>query len=141
MKKVFLGIEETPEGKFCFKWIVTIKGIAIEYSLGIGNCRLPHPRKYGMIESGHLGIPKKKPNEIKVNIDSKKCRHDLMRFFHLKPTLWNEERLDVVYIKPPRLRDILYSLAQDAQAGSNTFYDFCHEFGYDIDSRKHLDIS
>lgn len=42
--------------------------------------------------------------------------------------------------KVPRLRDILYALAQDAQSGLELFQDFCDNLGYDSDSRKALAI-
>jgi len=36
----------------------------------------------------------------------------------------------------PRVDDVLDSLLSDAQAGEQTFEDFCADFGYDSDSRK-----
>ena len=36
--------------------------------------------------------------------------------------------------------DVLHSLILDSQCGSETFSDFCDNFGYDNDSIKHLNI-
>ena len=39
-------------------------------------------------------------------------------------------------IPVPSLLEVCYSLAMDAQAGRESFEDFCSSFGYDEDSRK-----
>lgn len=51
-----------------------------------------------------------------------------------------DKRKDVIYVHIPKLHELLYSLAQDAQAGQVSFGDFCSDFGYDSDSRKALQI-
>lgn len=54
---------------------------------------------------------------------------------HIKPTKFSHREP-----KPtvPRLKNILYSLAQDAQSGTELFQDFCYNLEYDSDSRKAL---
>ena len=38
--------------------------------------------------------------------------------------------------KPPSAQDVIWALALDAQAGTNTFEEFAGDFGYDTDSRS-----
>jgi hypothetical protein len=40
----------------------------------------------------------------------------------------------------PKVGDVLSCLLHDGQAGSDTFADFCADFGYDEDSRKAFEI-
>lgn len=40
---------------------------------------------------------------------------------------------------PPSAADVIYSLAMDAAAASETFSEFCSNVGYDEDSRKALE--
>lgn len=40
------------------------------------------------------------------------------------------------YVGEPDLRDVFYSLLLDAEAGAQSFEDFCSDFAYDTDSRK-----
>lgn len=44
-----------------------------------------------------------------------------------------------IYVHVPKIKDVLYSLAIDAQAWQDTFEDFCSNFAYDPDSRKALE--
>lgn len=43
-------------------------------------------------------------------------------------------------LSSPDLHGVLYSLLSDAAAGTETFPDFCANYGYDEDSRKALEI-
>ena len=42
--------------------------------------------------------------------------------------------------KEPEIKDVLYCLVMDYTSASETFEDFCDEFGYDNDSIKSLNI-
>ena len=42
--------------------------------------------------------------------------------------------------KEPEIKDVLYCLVMDYTSASETFQDFCDEFGYDNDSIKSLNI-
>lgn len=48
-------------------------------------------------------------------------------------------RLGTLKPKVPKIRDVLYALAIDANCASESFKDFCSEFGYSEDSRKALE--
>ena len=50
------------------------------------------------------------------------------------------ERLRKTFVHAPIIDDVLFSLVMDALYGSETFGDFCADFGYDEDSRKVLKI-
>ena len=38
--------------------------------------------------------------------------------------------------REPELREVIFALLSDGQAGSLSFEDFCFDFGYDTDSRR-----
>ena len=42
--------------------------------------------------------------------------------------------------REPEIKDVLYCLVMDYTSASETFQDFCDEFGYDNDSIKSLNI-
>ena len=42
--------------------------------------------------------------------------------------------------KEPEIKDVLYCLVMDYTSASETFQDFCDEFGYDNDSIKSLNV-
>ena len=42
--------------------------------------------------------------------------------------------------REPEIKDVLYCLVMEYTSGSETFQDFCDEFGYDNDSIKSLNI-
>lgn len=42
--------------------------------------------------------------------------------------------------KPPSLDDVLHSLVMDSEAENMSFEDWCNDFGYNMDSRKALDV-
>lgn len=44
------------------------------------------------------------------------------------------------WIHCPDFKGVLYSLRSDGQCGEDTHQDFCDNMGYDIDSRKGLEI-
>lgn len=44
------------------------------------------------------------------------------------------------HTKPPTAADVLYCLVSDADAGLESFRDFCGNFGHDMDSRHALDL-
>lgn len=44
------------------------------------------------------------------------------------------------FVHAPSIDDVLVSLVMDASCGSETFEDFCANFGYDADIRKALDL-
>ncbi len=119
-------------------WKCTIKGVSTAYSMGLGYSKLPYKTTNGMIDGGFrtTGIPK---GYLKLVVVSIPFTHALMRAFNLKPVLWNEYRLEYVFAKIPRFRDVVYSLAIDASCARDSFEDFCGNMGYDTDSRKALD--
>lgn len=47
---------------------------------------------------------------------------------------------DFQWLKVPKVSSVLHSLIMDAQAGSETFEDFCSNYGYDTDSRRALEM-
>ena len=47
---------------------------------------------------------------------------------------------DHQWLKVPKVSAVLHSLIMDAQAGSETFEDFCSNYGYDTDSRRALEM-
>ena len=41
--------------------------------------------------------------------------------------------------KKPKIEEVLYCLVLDSSAANQTFYSWCSDFGYEVDSRKSLD--
>ena len=56
-----------------------------------------------------------------------------------KKIILGELNSQSVRIYVPKLRDILCSMASDAQCAQDSFEDFCSNLGYDTDSRKALE--
>lgn len=111
--KKYNGIKEK-DGWEYFSWAVNIKGIPIVYRMGLGHHIVSKKRPVGCI----LG------NEVDSNKITKKH-------------LGFSER---IFIKIPKARDVLYSLASDASLARESFEDFCLDLGYDTDSRKVLEL-
>lgn len=114
--KVFNGIKKRDNWE-SFNWTVTIKGVECDYSLGLGHCKIATKRPEGYVykELSHPEIDKK-INSLHY--------HYIYR----------------LYIRIPRVRDVLYSLAMDAACARDSFEDFCSNLGYDTDSRRALRI-
>lgn len=103
------------------KWVVTIEGQTFDYCTGIGR-RIVDPSKWGSKE-GFKAVMNKSPKKEKENL-----------------MLYNSEVERYSKVKPLEIDDVLYSLVMDAYAGSETFDDFCDNFGYSQDSIKALEV-
>lgn len=120
-----------------FHWIVTIKGEYFDYFTGLGHAMLANRGtiKYGMLENNYLSLKQRPVGYIKSPELSYQNKNDLLRVHNLKLVLWNHERIEV-YVKVPKMRDVLWALSLDARSGNQTFESFCDEYGYNPDSRK-----
>lgn len=116
--KTYKGLNDSGQWPH-FAWTVTLKGIAIDYKLGIG----------------HSKVARIRPNTGYMRIDHRQIKPTIIHQIK-KAGIYGTESL---YIKKPKYRDVIYSLALDAQCGSDTFEDFCSNLGYDTDSRKALE--
>lgn len=103
------------------KWFVTIEGQTFDYNTGIGH-RIADPNKFNSKEE-FSKVMNKSPKKEKQNL-----------------LMYNSEVQKCSKVKPLQIDDILYSLIVDSSAGSETFEDFCDNFGYNEDSIKALDI-
>lgn len=109
--KIFLqGVQKDDNGWEHFAWSIHLGPVVVLYKTGLGHA------------SKAQG-----PIPLKPKSEKKKC----MRV---------EYNGQVYFAHVPKLNNVLYSLAMDAQCGAETFQDFCSNFGYDIDSRKALAI-
>ena len=102
------------------QWVATINGEVFKYNTGIGH-RKPKPGRGN----------KRMFNELMRGNFIKECKnYDKVK-----------EQLEK-YSQPvkPGLNDILASLVMDAECANDTHEDFCANLGYDVDSRKGLDI-
>ena len=114
-----LGLFLTDELHICDKYIVLIEGQDFEYSGGIGH----------RIEFDRF---KKEAFQKLMNKNPKKDKSNLL--------LYIDELKKVSKPKPLNIDDVLYSLILDSQAGTESFYDFCDNYGYDNDSMKANEI-
>ena len=135
----FLGIKTDEKGWKHFVWIATLNGVDIEYKTGLGHAKSPYTLDAARcIKSSIFGKPKPKSGYLLMNI-SKEQAQDMLSIFNMSRTLWNAERLDCIYIKIPKVREILNSLVMDYTCAQDTFEDFCSNMGYDTDSRRALE--
>ena len=121
-----------------FHWSVTIKGEQFDYFTGLGHTMLASKREEknkSMIENNYGKLKTRPVGYIKSPELSYQNKNDLLRVHNLQLVLWNHERIEI-YVKVPKMRDVLYCLALDARSGNQTFESFCDEYGYNQDSRK-----
>lgn len=135
----YLGLKTDAQGWKHFAWLVTLNGVDISYRTGIGHSKSPYLLDAARcIKSSLFGKPKPEPGYLLVSI-SKEQAQDMLGIFNIRKTLWNAERLNYIYVKVPKVRDILWSLYVDYSCTQDTFEDFCSNMGYDTDSRRALD--
>lgn len=134
----FLGIKTDDTGWKHFAWLATLNGVDIEYKTGIGHCKIANSVDKGGVITG-WGLKKRPPGYLKAQHISSEFskRADIYRALGIKPVIANESVQ--VFIKIPRVRDILHSLYMDYSCSQGTFEDFCSNMGYDTDSRRALD--
>lgn len=116
-----LGLFVTEDLHICDKYIIFIDGQEFEYSCGIGH-RVP------VIDAQ---IVKQEFKRV-FNRNPQKTRSNLLSYVD------NLKRVSKP--KPLNIDDVLYSLIMDSQAGSESFDDFCDNYGYDNDSINANDI-
>ena len=104
------------------RWLVVINGQEFNYYTGLAY------REYKNI----LGLPSKTNKWQKS--DFEKLRYKNLTENGFKNMLHNSEAT------PPKLEDVLYALTRDADALDMGFEDWAENFGYDVDSRKALQI-
>lgn len=135
----FLGIKTDEKGWKHFAWIATLNGIDIDYKTGLGHSKSPYTLDgAGGIKSNMFGKPKPMSGHLLISVDKDQAR-DFLSVFNMSRTLWNAERLDYIYVKIPRVRDILWSLYMDASGAQESFDDWCSNYGYETDSRRTLE--
>ncbi len=124
------GIDYTdkkPQFKFFLKVSNGDKSMEVEYSGGVLAFFTPlvKPEKFKNdeeLDAWHL-------QEDFLNW----AKHDIMS----RDSEVFEHALQILFdYAQPKKEDVFHSLVMDAQAGEETFEDFCANFGYDEDSRK-----
>ena len=103
------------------KWIVVIEGQDFEYSTGIGHREAKST--FRLDKEAFQKIKNKTPKKEKANL-----------------LLYIDELKSCSKPKKLNIDDVLYSLILDAQSGTESFEDFCDNFGYNEDSVKHNEI-
>lgn len=116
-KLTFLGLKTDDKSWAHFHWMANINGIDIEYRTGVGHSKTYDKNFPVSPDLGYLRLDLKDDQ-----------RHLISRKY-----------FTFCYVKKPKLKDILYSLASDYSCASDSFEDFCANCGYDTDSRKALD--
>jgi len=97
------------------KWLVVINGQSFDYYTGFSH-REPLRGLYGSERAEYKRL--KNANLTQRGLDS---------------------LLKISKATPPTVSDILYSLVMDASAESESFPNWCDNYGYDTDSRKALE--
>lgn len=121
-----------------FHWVATIKGEQFDYYTGLVHTMLASKREErnkSMLENNYGKLKTRPVGYVKSPELSYENKNDLLRVHNLKLVLWNHERIEV-YVKVPKMRDVLWALSLDARSGNQTFESFCDEYGYNPDSRK-----
>jgi len=116
-----LGLFLTDDLHICDKYIVIIEGQDFEYSCGIGH-RVAKNELRGTKDEFDR-VYNKAPRKEKANL-----------------YLYIDELKAVSKPKPLNIDNVLWSLILDAQAGTESFDDFCDNFGYNNDSIKANEI-
>lgn len=138
----FIKLNETG-----FQWTVLINGQSFNYFTGLGHCKRAHVLEANnkLILNSYKQLLEKQPeNTLKLDVSNmdKSIKIKLIQATIPKDqgvVLWNLKRLQVVYVTIPKIDDILNCLFLDSQAGTETFEDFCLNFGYSNDSIQALD--
>jgi len=101
------------------RYIVIIEGQDFEYSCGIGH----------RIEKDRFQRDKFKKT---MSRNPQKTKSNLLLYIDELKSCSKPKKLNI--------DDVLYSLILDAQSGTESFEDFCDNFGYNEDSVKHNEI-
>lgn len=99
----------------CYQWLITINSVSFEYRTGLG---------HGVLKRG-------KPKGQRQTIWDSECINK-----RPKDSVDAGDSWAVI----PKVDDVLNCLFSDALAGSESFNNFCDNFGYSQDSIKALDI-
>lgn len=132
--KQFLGITERG-----FHWKVTLKNQTFNYYMGLGHSKLPYEKdkarcyvrdfkKTRNVEGYHAA------DFTSLSLDD---RDKILKVHNYATVLWNHD-MSTILIKKPKYRDVIYSLALDADSGNRSFWVFCDDFGLSVDSREAL---
>jgi len=114
-------------------WKLTLNSrITIEYSEGIGHFINIQHRLWNKLITENIKKDFLKGNKIQI-IQFGGGGLTLKEYRELFTS-----RLDwkTGHITPPAVKDVLFSLTQDADAINYTFENWCSNYGYDSDSRK-----
>lgn len=112
-----------------FKFIVLINGVKFNYFLGLGHCSKLNNDKTS-IQYRITGLEK----DLRVEI----CK--AIYGYNKNISMWDYEQLNIIYIKRPKLEEVLNCLFMDAEARNSCFEDWCSDFGYSDDSIKAKNI-
>ena len=112
-------IRETQQGTWkCDQWEFTISSEKFGFFTGLG----------------HRGLTEEAKREVEAE-------YPPPRFLGSQTYEKYLAALDAARVpKPPHVTTLLHSLIRDSQAATQSFKDWCEECGYDIDSRKALDM-
>lgn len=108
-----------------FHFIVSINGQSFDYRLGSGHCtRLNNDKTSIQFNITQLDIT----DRIVI------CKS--IAGYHKRLTQWDYDDLKIVYVKRPKLEEVLHGLFLDSSAREQCFQDWCSDFGYSDDSIK-----
>jgi len=114
---------EFKDSMFYFK--VSINGESFDYRMGSGHCtRLNNDKTSVQYRITDL----EKDDRISI------CK--AIYGYHKRLTSYDYEQLQVIYIKRPKLDEVLNCLFLDSSAHEQCFQDWASDFGYDTDSIK-----
>lgn len=130
-----------------FQWSVSINGQSFSYFTGLGHCKRAHKLEANnKLIAGNIVSPLEKQPENTIKLDvSKMDKETRIKLIQVTipedqgVVLWNLERLQYIYVTVPNVDDVLNCLFMDSQAGTETFEDFCLNFGYSDDSISALE--
>jgi hypothetical protein len=125
MECKFLGyFEDQAQDWFYHKWLVTLRyngqTYSTEYNMGIGHANSPRKGNNYVFYSSTACAPENWRTDKSVDAANFRAR-------------WYSDKRSA---PTPKIADVLYCLLSDSQSGSQSFEDFCSDFGYDTDSRK-----
>jgi hypothetical protein len=107
----------------CIKWSIEIPGLSepMEYHTGLGHAFTKQDKK-------------EKQKILTLSSSDKEifCM-DLLKAYNLKNSFYLNS-LHHLYVKIPKIEDVLECLKTDKECGEMSFYEFCENFGYDKDS-------
>jgi hypothetical protein len=135
-KAFFKGFKKSKDGYHTAIWLVKINSEEFDYFEGLWYFFINNPNRT-LTAFFINNLIKVKDESYDFRIGTQITDFDINKYFNKDRLYISDKKL---FIKKPDLKDVLYSIISNSQALNLDFEDWCDEYGYNPDSKKHTKI-